>query len=147
MPGQTSDAPTAGATGGARIRAVRRTEVRSRTSSPKVTTVREWPPIAEPELLERLALDHDEFVAFYRTFAAALGHREFGPALLQRALGYPWSRPERSYLLRGADLWLLDDLAPAARRSTVQTFAQDRHPILAIGSNAAPTPLTLQFAH
>jgi hypothetical protein len=109
--------------------------------------VREWPPIVEPELLERLAFDRDQFVAFYRTFAAALGHRDFGPALLERALGYPWSRPARSYLLRGADLWLVDDLAPRARRSTVRAFARDRHPLLAFGSNAAPTTLTMKFAH
>jgi hypothetical protein len=109
--------------------------------------VREWPPILEPELLARLGFDRDEFVAFYRTFAAALGRREFGPALLERALGYPWSRPARSYLLRGADLWLLDDLAPGTRRSTVRDFARGRHPLLAFGSNAAPTTLTIKFAH
>lgn len=105
--------------------------------------MRAWPPITEPELLDRLALDQEQFLAFYRGLAAALGRREYQPALLERALAYPWERPARSYLLRDGRVRLLDDLEPAERRSTVEAFARDRHPLLAFGSNAAPVPLTM----
>lgn len=109
--------------------------------------MREWPPITEPELLERLALDGEPFVAFIRELAGALGRREYRPALLERALAYPWERPPRSYVLHGSDIELLDDLDPAERRSTVEAFARDRHPIVAFGSNAAPGTLTAKLAH
>ena len=109
--------------------------------------MREWPPITEPELLERLALDDEQFVAFIHKLARALGRREYQPAVFERALGYPWERPPGSYVLRGDDVELLDDLDPAKRESTVNAFTEDRHPILSFGANAAPTSLTMKFAH
>jgi hypothetical protein len=36
-----------------------------------VTPVREWPPITEPELLERLALDDEQFLAQFRELLSA----------------------------------------------------------------------------
>ena len=109
--------------------------------------MREWPPITEPALLERLAFDRERFVAFLHELAGALGRREYEPALLERALGYPWERPARSYALRGSDIALLDELDPAERRATVHAFAAGRHPIVAFGSNASPATLTAKFAH
>lgn len=109
--------------------------------------MREWPPITEPELLERLAFDDEEFVAFIRERAGALGRREYQPALLARALGYPGDRPAGSYVLQGNDVELLDDLDSAERRSTVARFARDRYPIVAFGANAAPATLTAKLAH
>jgi hypothetical protein len=109
--------------------------------------VRGWPPITEPELLERLALDHDEFIAFVRCLAAALGRRTYEPTLLERALAYPWQRPGRSYLLCDGAVGLLAELDPAERRRTVAEFARRRHPLVAFGSNGAPETLAAKFAH
>ena len=110
--------------------------------------MRNWPPITEPGLLERLALDDDEFRAFVPEFLASFGQREMTPKDLERALGYPWERPARSYLLRGGgDVQLLEDLDPAERDATIRRFARDRHPILAFGSNAAPGRLKFKFGH
>jgi hypothetical protein len=109
--------------------------------------VRAWPPITDPELLERLALDDHQFRAFVRELAAAFGTREMTPAILERALGYPWERPARSYLLRGGEVTLLGDLDADERESIIREFARDRHPILAFGSNAAPATLEMKLAH
>src|SRR4051794_35695118 len=100
--------------------------------------VRNWPPITEPELLERLALDEDAFRAFVPEFVSSFGRRELTPKLLSRALRYPWERPARSYLLRGDEVQLLEDLEPGERDAVIPELARDRHPILAFGSNAAP---------
>jgi len=110
----------------------------------------EWPPIEEPELLERLSFDDAEFERYLRTLLERLPAREFKPALLARALGYPWARPPGSYLLRDAGTELLATMEPAARERTLAQFAgsaSGRLPLLAIGSNAAPEVLTAKFAH
>ena len=109
--------------------------------------MREFPPITEPELLERLAFDDEEFLAFIHNLAAAWGRREYRPELFERALAYPWARPGVSYLLHDSDFELLRDLDPAKRESIAKDFTQDRHPILSIGGNAAPEWLTTKFAH
>ncbi len=109
--------------------------------------MRGWPPITEPELLERLALDHDEFIAFVRRLAAALGRRTYEPTLLERALAYPWQRPGRSYVLCDGAVGLLAELDPSERRRTVAEFEGRRHPLIAFGSNGAPETLAAKFAH
>ncbi len=109
--------------------------------------MRGWPPITEPELLERLALDDEQFFALIRELTSAWGRREYQPALFERALGYPWERPPGSYVLRGDCLELLDDFTPPKRESTVKAFTEDRHPLLAFGANAAPSSLTAKLAH
>src|SRR3954454_2512524 len=98
-------------------------------------SVREWPPITEPELLERRAFDAEQFRALVRELAASFGPREPTPALLERALGYPWERPARSYLMRSREVQLLEDLDAAEREEVIREFARDRHPLLAFGSN------------
>jgi hypothetical protein len=112
-----------------------------------VRSVREWPPIAEPELLERLAFDNEQFLTFIHNLAAAWGRREYQPELFERALTYPWERPAGSYLLRDSDFELLEDLDPAKRESIARDFTRDRYPILSIGGNGAPEWLTTKFAH
>jgi hypothetical protein len=112
-----------------------------------MTGKREWPPIVEPELLARLALDDEEFYAAARKISEMWGQREYTPALLERALGYPWERPTGSYLLRGDRVELLGDAEPGERKSIVETFTKGRHPILSFGGNAAPEWLTTKFAH
>jgi hypothetical protein len=112
-----------------------------------VYSVREWPPITEPELLERLTFDNEQFLAFIHNLAAAWGRREYQPELFEHALAYPWKRPAGSYLLQDSDLELLRDLDPAKRESLAKDFTQDRYPILSIGGNGAPEWLTTKFAH
>jgi hypothetical protein len=109
--------------------------------------VRDWPPITEPELLERLALDDEQFIAFFRQLTNAFPRRDYEPAVFERGLGYPWERPVGSFVLRGDDVELLDDLEPAQRESVVRAFTEERHPLLSIGANAAPTALAAKFAH
>src|SRR6476619_202320 len=120
----------------------RRPQARCRFSS-----VREWPPITEPELLERMALDDEGFAAFFNPLIAAWPRREFDPEAFTRALGYPWERPAGSYVLRGADVSPLEDIAPENRRTVVCALTDDRHPILSFGAYAAPSRLTMKFAH
>lgn len=109
--------------------------------------MRPWPPITEAQLLARLALDDEGFRGFVRNLAGALGRRDYEPALLARALRYPWERPARSYVLRDTGVRLLDDLGLPERRATISAFAADRHPIVAFGSNASPRTLTAKLAH
>jgi hypothetical protein len=101
-------------------------------------SARGWPPLTDPELLERQALSQESFEAFIRALVAGLGRREYRPVLLEHALGYPWERPERSYLLRDQAVEPLGD---------VEAQVAGRHPIVAIGSNAAPRTLAAKFAH
>jgi hypothetical protein len=112
-----------------------------------VFRMRDWPPISEPELLDRLAMDDEEFIAAMRGVWAEVGPREFGPPVFEWALGYPWQRPDSSYILRDGEVELLDDIDPAERASTVKAFMDDRHPLVAFGGNAAPSWLTTKFAH
>jgi hypothetical protein len=109
--------------------------------------VREWPPITEPELIERMALDDEGFVAFFNELIAAWPQREYEPAALALALAYPWERPPGSYVLRGDDVSLLNDVSPANRRFIVDALTEDRHPILSFGANVAPSRLAMKFAH
>ena len=109
--------------------------------------MREWPPITEPELLERLALDNQGFAAFFNELVGAWPRREYDPAAMERALRYPWERPPGSYVLRGNDVSLLDEVGPANRTSIVDALTEDRHPILSFGANAAPSRLAMKFAH
>ncbi|MBK5233252.1 MAG: hypothetical protein JJE13_09770 [Thermoleophilia bacterium] len=82
--------------------------------------MRDWPPITEPELLARLAMDRDEFFTFAREFSDAWGHREYESAYFERALGYPWERPAGSYLLREGQVSVLGDMGPAQREAAVE---------------------------
>jgi hypothetical protein len=103
--------------------------------------VRDWPPITDQELLERLALADEEFIAYVHNLWNAVGAREFPAGAVERALGYPWERPAAaSYVLRGQQVESLDGTDRGA-------FTADRHPLLAYGGNAAPTWLTAKFAH
>jgi hypothetical protein len=109
--------------------------------------MRDWPPIGDPELLQRLALDDGGFVEFLSAFAGALGPRELTPELYAHGLAYPWERPKSSYVLRDGNVTLLDDLAADERAAVVASFVADRHPIVGFGANAGPERLALKFAH
>jgi hypothetical protein len=111
-----------------------------------------WPPpIADPELIERLAMDDEQFRVFVAMFLAAIPPRTCDAAAFALACAYPWVRPAGSYLL-GADggVELLAELGEPARERLIECFAApdgERLPLLAIGSNAAPETLQRKFAH
>jgi len=112
--------------------------------------VPEWPPIAEQELLDRLAMDDRRFAEYFQALAAALPAREFEVAALERAFGYPWTRPAGSYLLTGGEVQPLEDLPSSERERVLSEFtsrAGGRLPLLAIGSNGSPRTLQRKFAH
>jgi hypothetical protein len=109
-----------------------------------------WPPIEEPELLARLALDDTGFRRMVGEIAGAMPAREFEAEALERAVGYPWARPPGSYELRGDEARLLASLAEGEREELIERYrgsAAGRVPLLAIGSNAAPEALERKFAH
>jgi hypothetical protein len=110
----------------------------------------DWPPIAEPELLRRLALDEAGFMAFIRGVVERLPSRECDADALARALAYPWARPLGSYLLSGGELEAFEAMAGDRRRAVLGRFTgagSGRLPVLAIGSNAAPAALERKLAH
>src|SRR4051794_19950449 len=104
-----------------------------------------WPAVTDDRLLARLAFGDDEFAAFMRALVAALPVHEYRPAMLERALGYPWQRPAGSFILRGGEVAELDALGDAERREVVGQFTRGRHPIVAIGSNGSPVSLRQRF--
>jgi hypothetical protein len=106
--------------------------------------------IGEPELLDRLTMDDRQFEEFIRGVIASFPPRAFEAAAFERAIGYPWTRPGGSYLLAGADVELLEDMAPGEREQVIAQFSSEaggRLPVLAFGSNAAPETLERKFAH
>jgi hypothetical protein len=112
--------------------------------------VPDWPPIAEPELLERMVMDDAGFAEFIRAVVARLPARRFDSAALTLALGYPWSRPDGSYLLAGAEVEPLAEASAAERKRVVARLTDPgggRLPVLSIGSNAAPEVLRRKLAH
>ncbi|UTI63874.1 hypothetical protein NBH00_21330 [Paraconexibacter antarcticus] len=109
--------------------------------------MRAWPPITEPELLARLALEPEAFRDWLQGLAAMIGAREYAPEHLERALGYPWGRPPGSYLLRDGVTTTLASLEPAVRTSLVESYTAGRHPIVTIGSNGSPQTLRIKFGH
>jgi len=112
--------------------------------------VPEWPPIEEPELLRRLALDEREFAEYLRDLLGQLPPRTCDDGAIELALGYPWARPAGSYLLRGEMVLALAEMEPAQREDVLTRFAAPggaRLPLLSIGSNGAPEALRRKFAH
>ena len=112
----------------------------------------DWPPITEPMLRERLAMDDAAFDAFMDEMLRALPARRFTPGALATALAYPWERPERSYELCGETVTPLDAMAPARRAAVLVaratgTDGTPRFPLLAFGSNGAPVTLARKLAH
>jgi len=111
-----------------------------------------WPEITEPELLERFARSDEEFQASAEQLMAQVPARVYDDAAYERAIGYPWSRPARSYVLSDSEVQLLEDLRADERESLLEHFVADRGPqsrvrVLAFGSNGAPGTLTQKFAH
>jgi hypothetical protein len=107
-----------------------------------------WPPIEEPELLQRLAMNDEEFGAFIRAVVSELEPRRCDAAAVAQALGYPWARPAGSYLLSAGRVEPLEALEPGAREEMIAGFSGDgRLPVLSTGSNVAPEALERKLAH
>lgn len=106
----------------------------------------EFPTISEPELRRRLALDDAEFQEAFAEMLRSVGAREYEDHFYERAIGYPWERPGRSFLLTGETVELLDDMESDRREEliggrSVGPDGEPRYPLLAIGSNGAPATL------
>lgn len=99
-----------------------------------------WPEIMESELFERLATGDEELIATAASVLRQVPSRTYEPTVLQRALGYPWSRPAGSYVLKDGGVEQLED---------VERFLSGnrRVRVLAFGSNGSPDTLTQKFAH
>jgi hypothetical protein len=111
-----------------------------------------WPPITEPLLLERLAMSPDEYLAYFATITKTIPPRAYDGALYERGLGYPWERPESSYLMRGEVVEPVAGMDAARRAAVFARFAAAegkgaRFPLLAYGANGAPETLVMKFGH
>jgi hypothetical protein len=114
--------------------------------------VAKWPEITEPELLQRLATGDEDLIATAASVVRQVPARTYDRSVLQRALGYPWSRPKGSYLLTDGAVEQLEDFAPDERESLVKRFigasgGNERVRVIAFGSNGSPDTLTQKFAH
>ena len=111
-----------------------------------------WPPITEPLLLERLAMSPDEYLAYLATITKTIPQRAYDAALYERGLGYPWARPDSSYLMRGEVVEPVADMHDDRRAAVFARFAVAegkgaRFPLLAYGANGAPETLVMKFGH
>ena len=106
--------------------------------------------ITDPALLERQLLPDEEFLEHFLELVANFPPREWSPRSHAHGLRYPWSRPERSYLLREGETHLLHDLAGSERDAVLERHldaATGRVALLAFGANAAPKNLAIKLAH
>lgn len=109
-----------------------------------------WPDFGEPELVDRLLLDPDAIRALWVSMAGKMPVRDYGPESFEVAVGYPWPRPDGSFVLIEGEGRLLADLDTEQRASLLEEFTgsgSGRTPMLAIGSNASPEGLWRKFAH
>lgn len=109
-----------------------------------------WPPITDPELLDRLAMDDRQFEDYIRALITKIPSRAYGVEAFERAVGYPWKRPGGSYRLTDAGVELLTDMGVDDRDRVLDRFTSadgGRLPVLSFGSNAAPRVLEQKFAH
>ncbi|HET6448330.1 MAG TPA: hypothetical protein VFG31_04400 [Conexibacter sp.] len=112
-----------------------------------------WPPpIAEQELIARLALDDAGFRDYILRFIAQVPSRVCDADAFARACAYPWERPAGSYLLVDDDVRMLAELPEPEREALIECHSGGgrepvRVPLLAIGSNGSPDALRRKFAH
>ena len=71
--------------------------------------------ITDSQLLERLMLPHEAFVDYFLELVSHFPAREWTRRSFEHGLRYPWTRPERSYLLRDGETYLLHELDDAER--------------------------------
>lgn len=86
-------------------------------------------------------MSNDELVQLMLKLAGRLKAETFGPAALQRALDYPWARPEGSFVLRNGQPRPLEKVEAA----TLPIELDGRLQLLAIGANGAPERLATKL--
>ncbi|HNF84873.1 MAG TPA: hypothetical protein PLE13_12885 [Solirubrobacterales bacterium] len=109
-----------------------------------------WPDFGAPELVERLLMAEDAFFELWVGLAGQMPARQYSDEVLELATGYPWPRPDGSFVLAEGEGRLLADLGHDRRISLLEDFtgpASGRTPMLAIGSNASPEGLWRKLAH
>jgi hypothetical protein len=109
-----------------------------------------WPDFGEPELVERLLMEQEEFFDLWVSLAGQMPARPYSDEAFEFATGYPWPRPDSSFVLAEGEGRLLADLGEDRRSALLEEFtgpASGRSPMLAIGSNASPEGLWRKFAH
>jgi len=106
--------------------------------------------ITDSQLLERLMLPDEAFVDYYLELVSHFPAREWTRRSFEHGLRYPWTRPDRSYLLRDGETHLLHELDEAGRAAILERHlgpAAERVALLAIGANVAPKNLAVKLAH
>ena len=106
--------------------------------------------ITDPELLQRQLMTDEEFDGQFFDIAAHFPPIEWTRASFEHGLRYPWTRPDRSYLLRDGETQLLHELGEAEAAAILERHlepAAERFPLLAFGANVAPKNLALKLAH
>jgi hypothetical protein len=109
-----------------------------------------WPDFGEPELIERLLMPEPDFHELWLNMMDQVPPREYSAEVFATGTGYPWPRPDGSYVLSEGEGRLLADLEPVTRAALVEEFtgpASGRTPMLAIGSNCSPEGLWRKFGH
>lgn len=109
-----------------------------------------WPEFGEPELVERLLMPEADFRGLWINMVRKYPVREFTDEAFETGTGYPWPRPDGSYILEEGEGRLLAELDAARSEEVITAFcgpASGRTPMLAIGSNASPEGLWRKFAH
>ena len=109
-----------------------------------------WPDFGEPELVDRLLLPQPEFHELWLNMTSQMPVREFNPEVFALGTGYPWPRPDGSFVLSEGEGRLLADLDPETRAALIEEFTRPgsgRTPMLAIGSNCSPEGLWRKFGH
>lgn len=109
-----------------------------------------WPSFGETELVARLTMDQPEFLVLWESLWRQLPPRVYDEAAYANGIGYPWARPEGSYVLVDGSGELLSEMDRHGRQATIDRFTSTgsgRSPILAIGANASPQGLWRKFGH
>jgi hypothetical protein len=114
-------------------------ERQSSPAGPLVSVGRVAWPIDDPALIERLSLPHEEFRTLMDGFVGALELPPWDEAFYERAITYPWARPSGSFSLVDGRVLPVDN--PAA------PSPEGRFPLIAVGSNGAPSTLVRKLAH
>ncbi len=106
--------------------------------------------ITDSQLLERLMLPDEAFVDHFLELVSHFPAREWTRRSFEHGLRYPWTRPERSYLLRDGETALLHEIDEAERAAVLEHHlgpAAERVALLAFGANVAPKNLAVKLAH
>lgn len=109
-----------------------------------------WPRFSEPDLIERLLMEPPDFHQLWLDMVTQVPVREFSQEDFEHGSGYPWPRPAGSFVLCEGEPRLLGEIEEGARAELIERFTgpdSGRTPMLAIGSNVAPTSLWTKFGH